>query len=162
MSISNGGRPICNLWFTGNKTGRGTRSTSLWAHRDCSWQLSQEGILMVQACHTPWQPLQNLPLGHLGKVAGWEGWGWGWGYAVVGGENVGWTTPKRGHPCPCRNLCSSWHHTENTGRGISHVPPITWSTEGHSWAELSWTKQVPCIIRLSQREKLQDTSNSTK
>ena len=69
-----------------------------------NWQ--QTETCMVRARHTPRQPLQNHPSGHLGRV----------GDAVVGIRNAGRTTLKSGHPCPCKNS-SQGPHAEKTGRG---------------------------------------------
>ena len=48
----------------------GSRSTSFWVHRNLFWHDNCQGAVtcMVWACHTPRQPLQIHPSGHLG---GW-------------------------------------------------------------------------------------------
>ena len=38
------------------------------------------------------------------------------GHTMVGRGNAGWTTSRRGHPCPCQN-CSQGPPAEKTGRG---------------------------------------------
>ena len=45
------------------------------------WQLSRDRNLHW-VCHAPWQPLQNHPLGHLGRVSN----------AMVSRGNAGWTS----------------------------------------------------------------------
>ena len=63
---------------------------------------------MVQACHTPRQPLKKKQLSFRTP--------WRLGDAVVGRGNAGWTTSKSGHICQCQS-CSQWPLAEKTGRG---------------------------------------------
>ena len=53
-------------------------------------------IRMVRACHTQWQPRQNLPPEHFN---------WRLGDTLVGRRNVIWTKSNSGHLCSCQN-CS--------------------------------------------------------
>ena len=51
------------------RLGDGATSTSLWVHGNLFRQLErQKPVIMVRACHTPRQPLQNQSSRHLG---GW-------------------------------------------------------------------------------------------
>ena len=67
------------------------------------WQLSRDRNLHW-VCHAPWQPLQNHPLGHLGRVSN----------AMVSRGNAGWTS-KNGRPYLCQN-CWRWPPAEQTGK----------------------------------------------
>ena len=99
-------------WNTRPTTVCGARSTSLWVHRNRFWQLSRDGNLhgsgMSHATTASPKPSSRTP---------WS----------VGEGNVGWTTSKSGHPCPCQNY-SQGPPAEKTGRGSlvnrSSCPPI--------------------------------------
>ena len=52
-------------WSTRPTTWCGTRSTSLWIHRNLFCNCWETETGMVRACHTPRQPLQNHPSGTL-------------------------------------------------------------------------------------------------
>ena len=59
-------------------------------------------------CHTSWSwQLQTCVAAKLLPIVA---------AAVVGRGNVGWTTSKSGHTCPCQN-CSHGPSAEKTGRG---------------------------------------------
>ena len=93
------------------------------------WQLLRDGNLhhsgMSHAKTTSLKPSFMAP--------------WRVGDAVVGTGNVGWTTWKSGHPCPCQN-CSQGPPAEKTGRRscwiVSHVSPTTQSIKELNWTEL--------------------------
>ena len=85
---------------------------------------------MHRACHTPWQPLQNHPSGHLG--------GWVTAHAMAGRQNAGWTTSKSGHPCQCQN-CSQGPPAEETGRrSLLNHPPCPSDDPVGQGTELNW------------------------
>ena len=50
-------------------TGCGAISTSLLVHRTSSSECQETETCIIQACYTPWQPLQNHLSGHLGRWA---------------------------------------------------------------------------------------------
>ena len=81
---------------------------------------------MVWACHTPWQPPQNHPSGHL------QGWMTPWSAEeTVGGQHQRkeWT---------CQN-CSQGPAAEKTGRGslLNHSTcPLRWPNRSRDWTEL--------------------------
>ena len=88
------------------KTGRGTRSTASWAHRNLFWPLSRDGYLhglgMSHATTVSLKPSFTTP--------------WRVGDAVVSRGNAGQTTSKSGHPCQCQNY-SQWPPAQKSGRG---------------------------------------------
>ena len=61
-------RCISYLEHKTNPTGCGARPASLWVHRNLSGNCQETETCMVRTCHTPRQPFNNHPLGHLG---GW-------------------------------------------------------------------------------------------
>ena len=70
------------------------------------WTPSQETeTLMVRACQTPWQLLQNHPSGHL------RGWATPWSAE----EMVDGQCQRADIPAHCQN-CAQWPPAENTGR----------------------------------------------
>ena len=107
--------------------GCGTRSASLWVHRNLFWQLSRYGNLHglgISHATTVW-PKRSLR-------AAWK----------VGDAMVchGWTASKSGHPCPCQN-CSQGllqkRLEEDLCWIIHHVPLMTQSVTGMNWTELN-------------------------
>ena len=110
----------------------------MYKRREWNWDVSlccqKVEICMVQACHTPWQPLQNHPSGHLGEV----------GDAVIRRGNAGWTTSKSGPPSPCQN-CPQGPLQKSLEEDVcwivSHVPLMTQLVKGLNWTMLpvNWT-----------------------
>ena len=82
------------------------KSTSSWAHRILSWQLSRDvnshGSGVSHGTTASPKPSFRTP--------------WRMDDAVVGRGNAGWTTSKSGHPCSCQS-CTQGSHAEKTGRG---------------------------------------------
>ena len=93
-------------WSTRPMTECEAKSTSSWAHRILSWQLSRDvnshGSGVSHGTTASPKPSFWAPL----KV----------GDTVVGGGNAGLTTSKSGHPCSCQK-CSQGPPVEKTGRG---------------------------------------------
>ena len=93
-------------------TGRGTRSTSSWAHKNLSWQLSRDwnshGSGMSQTTTASPNPSFKVPLRM--------------GIAMVSRGSTGWATLKSGHPCPCQH-CWQWLPAGKAGRGslLNHL-----------------------------------------
>ena len=113
-----------------------TKINFLWVHRNLFWLLSRDW-----ACHTPWQPVQNHPSGHLGA---WMGG------AMVGRRNAWWRTSKSGHPFPCQS-CSQGSPAEKTGRGSllncpSWPPPHPPTPVGVSTGDASLCCCVLCML----------------
>ena len=103
-------------WRTRPTTGRRTRSTPLWVHRNHFWQLSRDGCShssgVSYAMTASPEPSSRTP--------------WRVSDTVVGRGNAGWTKSKSEHPCPCQNS-SKWPPAEKIGKGslLDHLscPP---------------------------------------
>ena len=87
-------------------TGCRARSTSSWARKNLSWQLSRDGHLHGSGLSHAMTASPTLSFGASWRV----------GDAMVGRGNAGWTTSKSGHPCPCLN-CPQGPPAEKTGQG---------------------------------------------
>ena len=105
-TYSRGNFFVSPTWTTRPIAGYGTKSITLWVHRNLFWQQSRDGNLhnsvMSQARTASPKPSFRAP--------------WRLGDAVVGRGKVGWTTSKSEHPCPCQD-CSQGPPAEKTGRG---------------------------------------------
>ena len=92
-------------------TGRGEKSTSLWAHWNLFWQLSRGSKLewfRYVTCHDSLSKasLQGTLTGGQHQLSD----------QVRSRGNAGCTTSKSGHSYPCKN-CSQWPAAEKTGAG---------------------------------------------
>ena len=119
------------LFLPGPTTGSEANQLSRWSTGISSGNYQETETCMVRACHTPRQPLQNSPSGHLGGCAT------PWSAEAMLDEQH-----QSGHPCPCQN-CWQGPPAEKTGRGnedlcwiVSHVPLATQTLKGLNWTEL--------------------------
>ena len=98
---------VSPTWSTRPTTGCGTRSTSLWVHRNFFWQLSREesvhGSSMSHATTASAEPSFWTP--------------WRVDDAAVCKGSAGRTILKSGHSCLCQN-CSQGPPAEKTRRGF--------------------------------------------
>ena len=116
--------------------GCGARSTPMWVHRNVFWQLSRGGNL-----HGSGMSHATTASPKLSFRAPWR-----MGDAVVGRGNVGWTTPKNGHPCSCQN-CSQGPPAEKTGsRCLLNRPPCPPEDQIGHVTELNWRQNVRVYI----------------
>ena len=116
-------------WSTRPTNGCGTRSTSLWVHRNLFWQLPRNGNLHSSGVL---QATTAFPKPFFRAF-------WRVGDAVISRRNAGWTTSKCGHPYPCQN-CSQGPPAEKAGEGSLRnrpsCPPTTQSVKGLNWIEV--------------------------
>ena len=98
-------------------------------HRNLFWQLSGDGKFHDSACHTPQQPLQNHPLGHLG------GWVKLWSAEeMLDGQHQKVDIPNHARTAHKGLLLKRLE--EDLCWIAHHVPPTTQSVQR---SELNWT-----------------------
>ena len=131
------------IWTTRPTSGwrSASGSTSLWVHRNLFWQLSRDGNWYGLGFHTPRQPLQNDPPGHL------EVWAtlW-WAEEMLDGQHQ-----RVDISAPCQN-CSQGPPAEKIGRGslLNHPPPPP--DDRYQGTELNWADLLMAVPwRFTQR-----------
>ena len=124
-------------------TGWGTRSISMWVHRNLFWRLSRDGYFHGSGMsHAKIASPKPSFKAHR-KV----------GDAVVGRRNAVWTISKTGHPCPCQN-CSQWPLAENTGTDSQlNRPPCLPNDPIGQGTELNRTEPVFHITLILQTQR---------
>ena len=116
---------VSPTWSTRPVTGCRARSTLLSVHRNLFWPLSRDGHFHGSGMSHATTASPEPPFKALWRVGG----------AMVSRENVGWTTSKSGHPCPCQK-CSLGPSAEKIGRqsllnhpSCPHRDPISQGTK---------------------------------
>ena len=102
--------------------------------RTSSGNFQEAETCMVQACHTPQQPLQNHPSRHLG------GWTMLWSAEeMLDGQHQRVDIPA--HAGAAHKGLLQKRLEEELSWIVPHKPPTTQSVKGLNWAELNWWSQ---------------------
>ena len=131
------------IWSTRPITGCVARSTSLWSPGTASGHCQETESKMAQACHAPWQPLQNYPSRHL-----WRG------VQCHGQQRISWTdNVKDLTSMPRPELLKMASHRKDWKKISAESSVVSpWCQPTHSMWEISPApaKPLPCLHRLQE------------